>query len=218
MYASSGKKQRQKLIFVRPAPALVGLLPVAVSAAHLALSDLVLYLGYAVPMPGGVRYGEMLVVTYVVKLKHDDVRFPAIHTGVGLEVVVYIRTNTALGYLTVHFCLGNNPFTMLRVVPAARFPLLLAVFERHGWGIYHGSDRLMKGKGVAQIEENTTPPVPQCRTVMRGGYHAGVVCQGTIDGGCFCVRAKRMVVGRKNRGWGVVVSNPYGGCFCGRVV
>lgn len=99
----------------------------------------------------------MLVVTYVVKLKHDDVRFPAIHTGVGLEVVVYIRTNTALGYLTVHFCLGNNPFTMLRVMPAARFPLLLAVFERHGAGLYHGSGRFMKGKGVAQNEGKHHP-------------------------------------------------------------
>ena len=166
VYASSGKKQRQKLIFVRPASALIGLLPVAVGAAHLALGYLVLYLGYAVPVTGGVRYGEMLVVTYVVKLKHDDVRLTAVYAGVIFEVVVYIRTNTALGYLTVHFCLGNNPFTMLRVMPAARFPLLLAVFERHGWGIYHGSDRLMKGKGVAQIEENTTPPVPQCRTVI----------------------------------------------------
>ena len=132
VYASSGKKQRQKLIFVRPASALIGLLPVAVSAAHFTLSDLFLYILYAVPMPGGVRYGEMLVVTYVVKLKHDDVRFPAIHTGVGLEVVVYIRTNTALGYLTVHFCLGNNLVPMLRVVPAARFSTFLYVAERHG--------------------------------------------------------------------------------------
>lgn len=119
---------------MRPTATLVRLLPVAVSAAYLALSYLDLYLLYAVPMPGGVRYGEILVVAYMVKLKHDDVRLTAIYAGVGLEVVVYIRTNTALGYLTVHFCLGNNPFTMLRVVPAARFPLLLAVFERHGWG------------------------------------------------------------------------------------
>ncbi len=126
-------KRKGLIIFVRPTTTLVGLLPVAVGAAHFALGDLVLYLGYAVPVTGGVRYGEMLVVAYMVKLKHDDVCFPAVYAGVGLQVCIYIHTNTALGYLAVHFCLGNNLVTMLRVVPTARFPLLLAVFERHGW-------------------------------------------------------------------------------------
>jgi len=68
----------------------------------------------------------------MVELKHDDVRLTAVYAGVGLEVVVYIRTNTALGYLTVHFCLGNNLVPMLRVVPAARFSTFLYVTEGHG--------------------------------------------------------------------------------------
>jgi len=121
---------------MRPASALIGLLAVAVSAAHFALGYLALYLLYAVPQTDGVRYGEMLVVAYMVKLKHDCVSLPAIHAGVGLEVVVYIRTNTGFGCLTVHFCLGNNLVTMLRVVPSARFPTLLYVAERHRRGAY----------------------------------------------------------------------------------
>ncbi len=82
MYASSGKKQRQKLIFVRPASALVGLLPVAVGAAHFALGYLDLYLLYAVPQTDGIRYGEVLVAAYMVELQHDGVRFPTIYAGV----------------------------------------------------------------------------------------------------------------------------------------
>ena len=129
----------------------------AVSAAHFALSYLDLYLLYAVPQTDGIRYGEMLVVTYVVKLKHDDVRLAAIHTGVSLEVVVYIGAYAYAGNLTVRFCLGNNLVTMLRVMPAARFPTLLYVVERHGAGLYHGSGKFMKEKGWRKMRGNTTP-------------------------------------------------------------
>ena len=73
----------------------------------------------------------MLVITYMVKLKHDDVRFPAIHTGIFLEIGVYKRTDALAGNFTILFGLGDNPLTMLRVVPAARFPTLLDIVERH---------------------------------------------------------------------------------------
>jgi len=56
----------------------------------------------------------MLVVTYVVKLKHDDVRFPAIYARVCPQVCIYVCTNTVPGYLTVLLCAGNNSLTMLR--------------------------------------------------------------------------------------------------------
>jgi hypothetical protein len=118
-----------------PTTTLVGLLPVAVSAAHFALGYLDLYLLYAVPQTNGIRYTELLVVAYMVKLKHDDVRLTAIYAGVGLEVVVYIGAYAHAGYLTVHFCLSNDLITMLRVVPAARFSTFLDVVERHGWCI-----------------------------------------------------------------------------------
>jgi len=109
----------------------------------------------------------MLVVTCMVELQHDDVCFPAIYAGVIFEVVVYVGAYTHAGSFTVPFGLGNNLVPMLRVMPAARFPTFLYVAERHGAGLYHGSDRLMKGKGVAQTEE--TPPLPkgpQCRITI----------------------------------------------------
>lgn len=49
-------------------------------------------------------------------------------------------------------------------------------------------------------------------TLVENNTPMGFGCQGTIDGGCFYVRAGWMVA-RKNRGWGVVVSNPYGGPY-----
>jgi hypothetical protein len=89
--------------------------------------------------------------------KHDDVCFPAVYAGVVFKVGVYIGTDTTPGSFAVLFGLGDNLITMLRIVPAARFPSLLYVAERHGWGVY---DEYYKIK---------TP----------GGF----VCQGTIRRG-----------------------------------
>ena len=107
----------------------------AVSAAHFAFSYLVFYLLDAVPEPGGIGYAKMLVVAYMVEFQNYYIRFPAIHAGVGLEVCIYIHTNAVSGYLAVLLGTGDNAFTMLRVVPAARFPLLFPVVKRHGWGV-----------------------------------------------------------------------------------
>lgn len=71
----------------------------------------------------------------MVELKHDDVRFPAVCAGISLEVVGYKRTDAFARRFAVLFGFGDNPFAMLRVMPAARFPLLLTVIERHGAGI-----------------------------------------------------------------------------------
>lgn len=67
----------------------------AVSAPDFAFSYFVLEFCNAVPVAGGIGYGEVFsaCLAYMVKLKHYYIRFPAVYAGVGLEVCIYIHTN-----------------------------------------------------------------------------------------------------------------------------
>ena len=103
----------------------------------------------------------MLVVIYMVELKHDDVRFPTVYAGVGFKVSVYIGTDTAPGSFAVLFGFGNNLIAMLRVVPTARFPTLFYITERHGWGVYDEYYKI-KTPWALCVKVPLTGGLPEC--------------------------------------------------------